>query len=77
MIAAMGLTLNNSNMGRVYIQSMLIIYRKCFIPKLTYGLIGFHIREKEYESMELISRKVIKNFANLPQCTPKIALYNE
>ena len=38
---------------------MLIIYRKCFIPKLTYGLIGFYIREIEYESIEMIARKVI------------------
>ena len=27
--------------------------------------------------MEIIARKVIMFFANLPQCTPKIAIYNE
>lgn len=56
---------------------MLILYRKCFVPKMIYGLTGFYMNDKEIEQMELINRKILRNFAHLPKCTPKVALYNE
>ena len=77
MVASMGLTINNNNMHSIYIQSILILYQKCFIPKLLFGITGFNIKEKEMETIETLNRKVIRNFLNLPKCTPKAALYIE
>ena len=77
MVASMGLTINNNNMHSIYIQSILILYQKCFIPKLLYGITGFNIKEKEMETIETLNRKVLRNFLNLPKCTPKAALYIE
>ena len=45
-------------------------------PKL-YGMGAFAITKKEEEMMEITARKILRNFGNLPQGTPKIALLNE
>ena len=47
------------------------------IPKLLYAMGAFAITKKEEEMMELTARKILRNFGNLPQGTPKIALSNE
>ena len=61
-------------MENVYIQTMLVLYRKCFLPKLLYGFNGFYIKDSEIEKLEVINRKIIRNFAGLPKCAPKISL---
>ena len=77
MMANMGLSVQENNMDRVYIQSLLIIYKKSFVLKLLYGLAGIPIKSKNLDYIELIDRKVLQNFLNLPSCTPKVSLYNE
>ena len=77
MMASMGLSLNNAHMGRMYIQSMLTIYQKCFIPKILYGLAGFKTTKAELKQLELLNRTIIRNFLHLPQCTPIASLYLE
>ena len=77
MMANMGLTLKNKNMDRIYMRSLIIVYKKCFLPKLLFGLAGIPVNKKEIETLENTNRKVIRNMLNLPSSTPKIALYNE
>ena len=77
MMANMGLSLKNKNMDRIYMRSLIIVYKKCFLPKLLYGLAGIPMNKKEIEGLENTNRKVIRNMLNLPSSTPKIALYNE
>ena len=64
-------------MDRIYMKSLIIVYKKCFLPKLLFGLAGIPMNKKEIEVLENINRKVIRNMLNLPSSTPKIALYNE
>ena len=64
-------------MGRIYLFSLLVIYEKCFVPKMLYGLIGIPLQNNNWEKLELIDRKVLRNFLNLPSSTPKVSLYNE
>ena len=77
MMANMGLSIQENNMDRVYTQSLLILHRKCFVHKLLYGLAGIPIKSKNLDYIELIDRKVLRSFLNLPSCTPKVSLYNE
>ena len=77
MMANMGLSISENNMDRVYLNSLLVIYRKCFVQKLLYGLAGVALNNEQYEKVETIDRKVIRNFLNLPSSTPKSSLYNE
>ena len=77
MVASLGLTIEDINMGNAFIQTMLILYEKCFIPKLVFGFTGFYMSEKEVERMENINRNILRNFAGLPKCTPKLTLYVE
>ena len=58
-------------------QSLLILYEKCFVLKILYGLAGIPMNKKSLEKIELIDRKVLRNFLNLPSCTPKVSLYHE
>ena len=73
----MGLSIQENNMDRIYTQSLLILYEKCFVMKILYGLAGIPINKKSLEHIERIDRKVLRNFLNLPSSTPKISLYNE
>ena len=77
MVASLGLTIEDNNMGNAFIQTMLILYKKCFIPKLVFGFTGFYTSEKEVERMENINRNILRKFDGLPKCTPKSALYVE
>ncbi len=77
MMANMGLSLKENNMDRIYLNSLLIIYEKCFVRKLLYGLAGIALNAEQLEKVETIDRKVIRNFLNLPTSTPKCSLYNE
>ena len=47
------------------------------VPKLFYGLGSVVINKKELEALEGIIRRIIIFFANLPQSTPKAAIYSE
>jgi hypothetical protein len=77
MIANMGLSIKTRNMENMYGQSMLILHEKCFVPKLCSGLTGFSISEAEMARIEVIERNILRNYLNLPQSTPKVAVYNE
>ena len=77
MIANMGLSIQTMNMENMYGQSMLILHERCFVPKLCSGLTGFSISEKEMEKVEVIERNILRNYLNLPQSSPKAALYIE
>ena len=77
MMANMGMSINENHMGRIYLFSLLVIYEKCFVPKMLYGLIGIPLQNNNWEKLELIDRKVLRNFLNLPSSTPKVSLYNE
>ena len=77
MMANMGLSIQENNMDRIYMQSLLILYEKCFVLKILYGLAGIPMNKKSLEKIELIDRKVLRNFLNLPSCTPKVSLYHE
>ena len=77
MVASMGLSMKNSHMGRMFIQSMIVIYQKCFIPKLLYGLTGFKINKTEMDTLGRINRTILRNFLSIPQSTPKVAIYVE
>ena len=69
MMANLGLSIKEANMDRIFVSSLLILYRKCFIPKILYGLIGIPLRKNEWEKLEVINRKVLRNFLNLPAST--------
>ena len=77
MMANMELSIQENNMDRIYVQSLLIFYKKCFVHKILFGLTGIPINKASLDKIELIDRKVLRNFLNLPSCTPKISLYNE
>ena len=77
MMANLGLSIKEANMDRIFVPSLLILYRKCFIPKILYDLIGIPLRKNEWEKLEVINRKVLRNFLNLPDSTPRVGLYNE
>ena len=40
MMVTMGITIDEHNMERIYVSSMLILYQKCFVHKMLYGLTG-------------------------------------
>ena len=77
MMANMGLSIQENHMDRVYLRSMLIIYEKCFVQKMLYGLSGIPMNQKQWDKLERIDRKVLRNFLNLPSSTSKVSLYNE
>ena len=77
MVAALGLTIQNGTLANAQIQAMIIIYKKSILPKLIFGLAAFATTKQEDERFEKIVRKIIRNFANLPNSTPKVVLYNE
>ena len=77
MISNMGLSITESNMDRIYLPSLLIIYKKCFIRKMLYGLAGIPLTQQCWERLEIIDRKVLRSFLNLPSSSPCIGLYNE
>ena len=77
MVASLGLTVENEIMSSAHMNTMIILYKKCVIPKLLYEMGVFAITKKEEEMKELTARKILRNFGNLPQGTPKIALLNE
>ena len=77
MMANMGLSIQENHMDRVYAQSLRILYKKCFVHKLLYGLAGIPMKSKSLDYIELIDRKVLRSFLNLPSSTPKVSLYIE
>ena len=77
MMADMGLSMHENNMGRISLRSLLILYEKCFVHKMLHGLSGIPMNKQHWLKLELIDRKVLRNFLNLPSSTPKISLYNE
>jgi hypothetical protein len=77
MIANMGLSIKTTNMENIFGQSMLILHEKCFVPKLVSGLTGFKITEAEVTKIDTIERNILRNYLNLPQSSPKVALYVE
>jgi hypothetical protein len=77
MMANMGMSIHENHMGRIYLRSLLVIYEKCFVKKMLYGLAGIPLQSTQWEKLEVIDRKVLRNFLNLPSSTPKISLYNE
>ena len=77
MMATMGMSINENNMGRIYVSSLLILYEKCFVHKMLHGLPGIPMNTSQWDKLENIDRKVLRNFLNLPSSTPIISLYNE
>ena len=77
MMANMGLSIDENNMGRIYLRSLLVLYEKCFVHKMIYGLSGIPLNATQVAKLETIDRKVLRNFLNLPSSTPNISLYNE
>ena len=77
MMATMGLSLSEANMDRIFVPSLLILYKKCFVKKLLYGLAGIPLTQQCWEKIGIIDRKVLRNFLNLPSSAPTIGLYNE
>ena len=77
MMADMGLSINENNMGRIYLSSLLILYEKCFVHKMIHGLAGIPMNTSQWEKLESTDRKVLRNLLNLPSATPIISLYNE
>ena len=77
MIANMGLSIKSMNMENMFGQSMLVLNKKCFVPKLVFGLSGFEIKPAEMEKIGIIERNILRSFLNLPQGAPKAALYVE
>ena len=77
MMTNMGMTINENNMGRIYVSSLLILYEKCFVHKMLHGLPGIPMNTTQWDKLENIDRKVLRNFLNLPSSTPTISLYNE
>ena len=77
MMDNMGLSIDENNMGRIYVISLLILYEKCFVHKMLYGLAGIPMNKMQWEKLGRIDRKVLRNFLNLPSSTPKTSLYNE
>ena len=77
MMGRMGMSIKEANMDRILMHSLMIIYNKCFIPKILYGLAGVSLRKADWEHLEIINAKVLKNMLNLPSSTPRMGLYNE
>ena len=77
MLASMGTSINNAHMGRMYIQTMITLYRMCFLRKLLFGLTGFKLLVKEMEKLEAINRSILRNFLQVPKTTPVAAIYLE
>ena len=77
MMANMGLSVSETNMDRIYLPSLLIIHKKCFIHKLLYGLAGIPLTKQCWEKLEIIDRKVLRSFLNLPSSAPVVGLYIE
>ena len=77
MIANMGLSIDENNMGRVYLRSLLVVYEKCFVHKMIFGLAGVPLNTAQVAKLETIDRKVLRSFLNLPSSTPNVSLYNE
>ena len=77
MMAELGLSIYENNMGRIYLISLLILYEKRFVPKMLYGLSGIPLNQSQWEKLGTIDRRVLRNFLNLPSSTPKVSLYNE
>ena len=76
MIATLGLTIQNGTLLNAQIQALIIIYNKCILPKLIFGMATF-ATTKQDESLGKIVRQIIRNFGNLPISTPRVRLYNE
>ena len=70
MMANMGLSIDENNMGRIYLRSLLVLYEKCFVHKMIYGLSGIPLNATQVAKLETIDRKVLRNFLNLPSSTP-------
>ena len=51
MMAAFGRNIKDNNLDKMYMSSIVILYKKCIITKLLYGMIGFSINEKEMEKI--------------------------
>ena len=66
MMANMGLSVSETNMDRIYLPSLLIIHKKCFIHKLLYGLAGILYSIVYY----LLRHQVVR--IGFPICTPVI-----
>ena len=64
MMANLGLSIKEANMDRIFVPPLLVLYRKCFIPKILYGLIGIPLRKNEWEKLEVIN-KGFKEFLEL------------
>ena len=77
MMATMGLSVSEANMDRIFVPSLLIIYKKCFVKKLLYGLAGIPLTQQCWDKIGIIDRKVLRNFLNLPSSAPTFGLYNE
>ena len=77
MMANMGLSIQENHMGRIYLRSLLVLYEKCFVHKMLHGLSGIPMNKQHWEKLELVDRRVLRNFLNLPSSTPKVSLYNE
>lgn len=76
-MAALGRNIKDNNFDKMYMISIIILYKKCMISKLIYGLSGFNLTKAENEQIALANRRIIRGMANLPTSTPKAALYNE
>ena len=77
MMAAIGRNIQDNNMDKMYMQSIIILYKKCMLPKLIYGLVGFYLSENEIDKIEKINRKLIRKMGRLPISTTNAVLYNE
>ena len=77
MMAALGISLKDNNLDKIYMHRMIILYKKCMISKLLYGLTGFSMTNSEVDKIENVNRKLIRNMRRLSNATPKVELYNE
>ena len=72
---SLGMAIQNGTLANAQIQALIIIYKKSILPKLIFGMAAFATTKQEDESFEKIVRQIIRNFANLPISTAKVALY--
>lgn len=77
MMAEYGLSVKNYGLNKIYLSSLLVIYRKCFIHRLLFGLAAKTLNEKEIEELEAINKRLLRNVLSLPSSTPVVALYKE
>ena len=43
MMANLSLTVNSDGMGKMFLQTMIVIYTKCMLPKLLYGMAAMNV----------------------------------